>query len=248
MQRDLKVPYAFDAAGQVVAPLTATKKAAFTCLECAQRLDLKRSRRERPHFAHRPDALKVCYGESTLHLAAKHVLKAQLEQELTEHNRFVWHLPCVGVGERGCRDHAVLPQYADLSGWDGVNLEVVHQSYRFDVAVLRRGRVAYGFEVFFRHEVPEAKAQALSVPWLELYAEDILGYRPRIPHKHRQAELRCMNCTYLTEQLRKRATAEQQRSQVDGAFTAEKTMVERAWRAVLERAKTPGQIQMRGER
>ena len=239
--RDLKVPYALDADGRVVAPLAAVKGAFYTCLECSQRLDLRRSRRERPHFAHRPDALRTCSGESATHLAAKHLLCAQLEEELAQHAQIVWHLPCTGAGAHPCRDHATLKQTATLAAWDAVALEVAHGPYRFDVAITHQGQVIYGFEVFFRHQVPQAKAANLAVPWLELVAEDILRYRPRIPWQpdgRSQQVVQCPSCQELHRQLQKRVVSEQQRSYVQAEFVAETERVKRAWLTILGYAKT----------
>lgn len=247
LPRDLKVPYAFDAAGRVVAPLTAAKGALYTCLECDQRLDLKRSRRERPYFAHRPDALGSCSGESAIHLAAKHLLKAQLEGELREHGQVVWQLPCAGAGPHACRDHATLKQTVAVAAWDAVALEVPHGPYRFDVAVTHGGRAVYGFEVFFKHQVPAAKAAALRVPWLELLAEDILAYRPRIPWTpdgHVRQDVRCPSCEALSRELQKQAAADQKRSQVQTAFAAESLQVKDAWLAVLGQA-SAGRVKFR---
>lgn len=245
MMRELKVPYAFDSAGRVIAPLAAAKGAHYTCLECDQRLDLKRSRRERPYFAHRPDAFGACSGESATHLAAKHLLKAQLEEELNEHGRIVWQLPCTGVGDHGCRDHATLTQQAVPKGWDDVALEVSHQGYRFDVAVMHHGRAVYGFEVFFRHEVPEAKAGSLNVPWLEFCAEDILAYKPRVPHKPERVGVRCVICEDLVKQLQKRAAFAQQRSRVNAAFSAESRQVSEAWQTVLRQARARSSVSIK---
>ena len=241
--RDLKVPYAFNDDGQVVVPFAAIQGRHYMCLECGQRLDLRRSRRERPHFAHRPEATKECTGESATHLAAKHLLKAQLEGELAMYGSIAWYVTCAGLGDQPCRDRAMLKQSVPIRDWDAVALEVPHGPYRFDVAVTHQRHVIYGFEVFFKHQVPQAKADALRVPWLELLAEDILEYRPRIPWMPigapHQAK-RCRSCEELNVQLQKRAQNDQQRSNIQSAFVSEIKRVERAWRMVLEHAKLRG--------
>ena len=119
-----------------------------------------------------------------------------------------------------------------------VVLEVPHGPYRFDVAVTHGGRVVYGFEVFFKHQVPAAKA-ALGVLWLELLAEDILAYRLRIPWTpdgRARQDVRCPSCEALSRELQKRAAADQKRSQMQTALASESRQVKDAWLAVLGQA------------
>ena len=233
--RDLKVPYALNEAGQVVAALTAPKASLYTCLECLQPLTLRRRRDQRPHFMHHAATLQNCTGESATHLAAKHLLKEQLEQELAEHGAVVYQLPCPGVDGR-CRDYALHTHRLELVAWDAVELEVAHQGFRFDVAVTSGGEAVIGLEVFFRHEVPDEKAAALSVPWLELLAEDILAFKPRVPWRSPVAARRCEACEALAVRLAKRDAEDKQRDKVKAEFRAEAERVGGAWRAVLGRA------------
>jgi len=127
-----------------------------------------------------------------MHQAAKLLLMEQVRTDLEEHNSVRWHLRCPGVNGK-CRDHAVFEERHPMPGWDSVALEVPHGPYRFDVAVVRDGVTVFGFEVFFRHEAPEAKAQGFDVPWLEVLADDILAYRPRVPWKDPYAAKLCLD-------------------------------------------------------
>lgn len=233
--RELLVPYALDTEGRVVAPLTAPQGVVYICLECGQRLTLRRRRGQRPHFthlAHNP----TCTGESAPHLAAKHLLREQLLAELEARGEVVWYLKRPGVVGR-CRDHATLPRQFSVPAWDAVELEVPFESFRFDVAVIHRGRIVFGFEVCFRHEVPEAKAAGLRVPWLELAAEDILAFRPRVPYRRPSAGERCGGCESLAVRLAERSAGDEARSKVNEEFLAEAKRVKGAWEAVLQRAK-----------
>ena len=234
--RDLKVPYALDSKGEVIAALTAPHGEPYRCLECGQRLALRRRQGQRPHFTHLPDALVVCSGESATHLAAKHLLKAQLEQELAEAGEVLYHLPCPGV-EGKCQDHTVHTHSLPVTSWDTVELEVGYLTYRLDVAVMSGSTPVIGFEVFFRHEVPEIKAEALELPWLELLAEDILAYRPRVPHRSLVKPYRCDSCKRKAERLRLRKKDDHMRDEIQAEFVAEQTRVKSAWNVVLSKAR-----------
>lgn len=240
MLRDLKVPYALDATGTVVAALTAPREGSYTCLECKQPLTLRRRGDHRPHFTHHSNALRQCTGESVTHQAAKALLRAQVEQELHQHGRITWHLTCPGV-QGACRDRITFQQHEDLRAWEKVELEVAHGPYRFDVAVTAGGTVLFGFEVFFRHEVPEEKAEALDIPWLELLAEEILAYQPRLPHRDRHAPTPCPACHAHVERLAKRAADNQARDRVETEYEAEAHRIGRTWNSILAAAKTLAQ-------
>ncbi|CAN5806795.1 hypothetical protein BH24DEI2_BH24DEI2_28280 [soil metagenome] len=112
---------------------------------------------------------------------------------------------------------------------------MAHQGFRFDVAVTYRGKAVVGFEVLFRHEVPNHKAAALDVPWLELVAEDILAYRPRVPWRSPVAARRCEACEALALRLEKREVDDKKRDAVSAEYKAEAERVSRAWRSVLGR-------------
>jgi hypothetical protein len=257
--RAVKAPYALDEEGQVVTALTAPQHANYTCLACGRPLELRRRPGQRPHFRHLPGAqrisLRACPGETTMHLAAKRLLQEQVRQELEEHGSVVWHLRCAGVEGR-CRDHATIPCRLPIEAWDAVELDVAHGSFCFDVAVTSQGRVVFAFELFF--EASDAKAEASCVPWLKLLAEDVLRFRPRVPHRS-PAEERCEPCKDLAARLAERKAEDKARAKtlagdhkecpygtsdgrrrctgVDKAYGAEARRVAGAWRAVLERAR-----------
>lgn len=236
MLRDLKVPYALDATGTVVAALTAPRQGTYTCLECSQPLTLRRRGDHRPHFTHHNKALRQCTGESVTHQAAKALLRAQVESELHQHGRITWHLACPGA-QGACRDHITVPQHQTVQTWEKVELEIAYGPYRFDVAVTNGGAVLFGFEVFFRHAVPDDKAEALDVPWLELLAEDILAYQPRLPHRNRYAPTPCPACHALAERLAKRAADIRARSEVETEYEAEARRIGRTWNSLLAAAR-----------
>jgi uncharacterized protein (DUF2384 family) len=71
----LKVPFArcADGIARHVTAIPALYAGPFRCLDCEERLTLRRPRDKRAHFAHRPDSL--CAGETALHRYAKDLLE-----------------------------------------------------------------------------------------------------------------------------------------------------------------------------
>lgn len=234
---ELTVPYALDEAGAVVAANSAPHAGRYTCLDCRQPLTLRRRRGARPHFTHHGHALRHCSGESATHKAAKAILRHQIEQELREQQRVTWHLACPGAGDHPCRERITFAQHHPVPAWDAVLLEVAHGAHRFDVAVTSNDRVIFGFEVYFKHAVPEEKARNLNVAWLELLAEDILAYRPRLPHPDHHAQSRCRACAARATRLTQRRSDDQARHQVSAEFTAESRRIRQAWQAIQQTVK-----------
>lgn len=237
--RDLKVPYAMDESGTVVAANAAERGANFQCLECHQPLALRRRQGQRPHFTHLSQALVNCSGESVTHRAAKELLREQVERELKHDNCVYWSVACPGA-ETACSDRVIFERQAQISTWDCVLVEVVHQTFRFDVAIVSNGSVVYGFEVYFRHAVPENKASGLGVPWMELDAEEILRFGPRIPIGATGSDERCPRCQFMHEQMEMRATDNQQRERAETDYQAESSRVQKTWRNVLADARKAG--------
>ncbi len=235
--RDLKVPYALNQNGEVIAALTAQKTDNYNCLECGQHLALRRRSGQRPHFTHLPDPLKSCSGESVQHMAAKHLLKEQLEQELAESNHIRYQLNCPGI--KGiCEDKSSHVHYLSVDQWEKVELEVKYLDYRLDVAITANTKPLIGFEVFFKHELPEAKAENLNLPWLELLAEDILEYKPRIPHKSPEKPRLCSQCEKKMALIQRRKKDNSERDDVSNEFYLERERIETAWRNILSKAKS----------
>jgi hypothetical protein len=92
------------------------------------------------------------------------------------------------------------------------------------------------------HQVPEEKAEALDVPWLELLAEEILEYQPRLPHRNRHAPTPCPACHVLVERLAKRSEDNRARNRVETEYEAEAQRIGRTWNSILAAAKTHSRI------
>jgi len=227
---------ALDAEGQVVSALTAPKKAAYTCLECGHSVHVKRGSERAAHFAHDHEDPSGCAGESVTHLAAKRLLLTQVKAELEADRRVLWVQHCPGT-EGPCRMRAVLPQHFAVTGIFDVCEEVMHGRYRFDVAVVVGGRAVFGFEVYYRHAVPEEKAADLDVPWLELVAEDILEFKPRVPWRGGFSRRHCPDCQTLAAALQERQQRDAARGVQTSKFVAEVTQVRKTWADILGAAR-----------
>ncbi|GAA5513075.1 hypothetical protein Dcar01_01801 [Deinococcus carri] len=235
------VPFALDATANVVTALTAPRGARYTCLECSAPLGVRRGEERRWHFFHLPGFERDCGGESVTHRAAKQLLAQALRRELEETGHVTWQQRCAGVKGR-CRDSALLPRSFRPVGWTAVVEEATHGDFRFDVAVVAGKRVLFGLEVFFRHAVPEAKAAALDVPWLELLAEDLLAHRPRVPVRGDDGAAQCPACQERARLLEQRAEDDAVRGAVTGAFEDEAQRVADTWAAVLREARAKAEV------
>lgn len=227
---------ALDADSNLVSALTAPKKAKYTCLECGGRLHVKRGGKKAAHFAHDSEDPLGCTGESVTHLAAKRLLRQQLQSELERDGLVGWMQHCPGA-EGTCRMRSVLPQSREVSdGWTVLE-EVTHGRYRFDVAVTVAGQVVFGFEVYHRHLVPEEKAADLDVPWLELPAEDILEYKPRVPFRGSHSEQLCPDCQALNAAIQERKKRDARRGEQTKKFVTEVLQVQNVWKDIIEAAR-----------
>lgn len=227
---------ALDTEGRLVSALTAPKKAKYTCLECGGTLHVKRGEQKAAHFAHDHDDPTGCTGESVTHLAAKRLLRQQLQAELEQTGLVKWMQHCPGV-EGACRMRSVLPQEREVaSGWE-VREEVTHGRYRFDVAVVVSGQVVFGFEVYHRHLVPDEKAADLNVPWLELVAEDILEFKPRVPYRGSHSEQHCPDCQALLVAIKERQARDAKRGEQTKKYAAEVSQVKNVWQDIVAAAR-----------
>ena len=233
---------ALDSDGKLVSALTAPKKAKYVCLECGGSLHVKRGQERAAHFAHDSEDPVGCTGESVTHLAAKRLLRQQLVAELEQDGSVTWMQRCIGA-EGACRMRSVLPQSREVpEGWEVLE-EVTHGRYRFDVAVVVQGQAVFGFEVYHRHLVPDEKAADLDVPWLELTAEDILEYKPRVPFRGSHSEQLCPDCQALHAAIRERQKRDARRGEQTKKYVTEVMQVQNIWKDVIAAAKQVDQRQ-----
>ena len=228
----IQIPLALDHTGKLVSALTAPKHAAYTCLDCGGALHVRRGEEKAAHFAHTAQGIQGCSRESVTHKAAKRLLRQQLETELSQDGQVHWVRRCPGV-QTPCRMQAVLPEQHHVGPGATVLEEVTYGRYRFDVAVLIGSQVVFGFEVYHRHAVPAEKAADLDVPWLELVAEEILEFKPRVPWQGGLNKWHCPDCEALQQALLARLDRDAQRGQQVQRYVAEVLQVKQVWEAIL---------------
>ncbi|GGR21271.1 competence protein CoiA family protein [Deinococcus ruber] len=228
----IQIPLALDHHGELASALTALKHVSYTCLECGGSLHVRRGETNIAHFAHTAHDTQGCSGESVIHRAAKRVLRQQLEAELAQDGHVQWVRHCPGV-QTPCRMQAVLPERYNVGPGATVLEEVTYGRYRFDVAVLIGPRVVFGFEVYHRHAVPREKAEGLNVPWLELVAEEILEFKPRVPWRDSVGVQHCQDCMALQRALVARLARDAQRGKQTERYVAEVLQVKHTWEAIL---------------
>jgi predicted RNA-binding Zn-ribbon protein involved in translation (DUF1610 family) len=162
------VPVAFTDDGALVRPAEARVGEEHRCPGCGARVILRRGQTRRPHFAHLTG--DGCSSESTLHRAAKH----QVRQVIEEWKEGRGPRPCVS---RPCPnyvcDGGVVQDIPD----DVTHAEVevrLDEGVVADVVLFRGDRPAAAIEIRVTHGVSADKATRLSVPWMELGAEQVL--------------------------------------------------------------------------
>ena len=125
----------------------------------------------------------------------------------------------------------------EIKSWTDVKLEIACKSFRFDVAVVDSSDVVYGFEVFHRHKVPEEKARNIKIKWMELVAEDILAFKPRIPVGYEYSKIPCSDCIELQQYLTEREPDDQIRRKTTEDYVHAAQKLQSTWLDIIEDAK-----------
>ena len=125
----------------------------------------------------------------------------------------------------------------EIKSWTDVKLEIAYKSFRFDVAVVDSSDVVYGFEVFHRHKVPEEKARNIKIKWMELVAEDILAFKPRIPVGYEYSKIPCSDCIELQQYLTEREPDDQIRRKTTEDYVHAAQKLQSTWLDIIEDAK-----------
>lgn len=235
---ELKVPFAVDGStGMIVNACNASKSASYICLDCSRPLVLRDGVVKQKHFAHPPTGHPGCHGESLIHLAAKKTLACQIRRELEEAGRIFYQQNCPGIGKKGCQQKSLVTGERSIQSWTEVKLEVAYKTFRLDVAILNGSEVVYGFEVFHRHKVPELKGQQIKIRWMELVAEDILAFKPRIPFGYETSSSLCPDCIELKAYLAARKPEDLKRSKTSEEHSKAAQKLRRTWHGIVEEAR-----------
>ena len=169
----VRMEYALNADGNLARASTAlrAKGIGFQCLDCGERLKLRRGDVRAAHFSHLTDS--NCTGEGVIH----HAAKLELARALRERERpLLLRVPCHWPG---CTKHLDVNLDRMLGAFTTVRTEHTYTFMdgtwvRFDVAVLLHDSFEAGFEVYHHHRVPEEKRRGPMPNWLEISAVPLL--------------------------------------------------------------------------
>ena len=173
--RDEGVPFALDECGQLADIVVASPTKTYTCPNCHETVIPKalKSTKRVPHFSHLPGSRNQsegCSKESVTHLAAKRRLVEALRNGEDVHIL----IRCMGWTQNGsaigCKNRRKMPLPVT---YDEVKSEYRHNAFRFDVALLEQHSPVFAFEVCYAHNVSNAKASAISIPFVEFDASDV---------------------------------------------------------------------------
>lgn len=192
MDTELLVPYGINPAGLLVSAADADRTTAYRCPECQSALVLRAGEVVVHHFAHKADT--ACTGETISHETAKRLLAQVIREQTAIESPRTISLACA------C-DRCASTFLVQLPRDRFTRAAVEHRVGNFvcDVAGLKNDEVILALEVLATHAVPEAKAHALSVPWIEVTAESVLTDPYRwTPTNSRLKPVVCPSCkTFL---------------------------------------------------
>lgn len=164
----LAVPMGLAPDGTLVLPWEADPTLAYRCPGCDAPLRLRRSRTRRSHFAHRRG--EGCAPDSLLHRTAKRLVVRVIEE---------WK---AGTGARPCIDRPCPVWGCDGGVVQDLPDDITHARPEVrlpdgsvgDVVLYRDAEPACVVEILATHAVDEDKARRLTLPWVELDADDLL--------------------------------------------------------------------------
>lgn len=160
--KGFRVPLGLDAEGSLVDPGRATRGEVYCCPGCSSRLVLRKGSKVRHHFAHKASA--DCSGESALHQTAK-----LLVADRVANGSPTFILEC-----DTCRRPFNVPFPRDRALTATLEYRLPNGRV-LDVALLHNQETQLGVEVFVSSAVDERKAGNLSIPWIELAAEEVVA-------------------------------------------------------------------------
>jgi len=238
----MKVPCAATNGGNLIFPADAVKKRKYDCIECGEKIIVKRGCVKVAHFAHLPGAPNGCGGgESMVHRSTKEWI-AQIAASLT----FVVWTTCIGCGNvfdvmRGSRDMDVCTEWSWQQG-----------QYILDVALARNGHLCGVVEVWHTHEAGETKRKTIEAssgvpcPVMEIRAIDLIT--TNYPRRFEcVSPRRCSKC--LAQAMQRKQLAMRQRydtffktflfkrrreKQIESIITSRQTVFDVTWAAVQE--------------
>lgn len=169
---------------QYVTPTEALKGTAYTCVECNNKVILKKGTIRKPHFAHHAQTNVCGYydhpNESQIHKDAK-LLMAKLLKE-KKCIQFCWECDYQYCKTRS--DNYAFQEVSNIVYKDG---DEVHLEYRdkdnkwiADVAIVNNGEVRYIIEIKNTHATTTARPE----PWFEVGATELIEQINELNSEH----------------------------------------------------------------
>lgn len=159
------VPYGVDPNLNFIRATDAVAGEIYKCPGCDALLTLKAGQKRVKHFAHK--AATSCDGESLIHITAKVLLAKVMLENPTSTRRIRLTCSCSSCAR-------VFDKVLGPDAFDGSIVEGKIDQFRCDVVGLRKQLPVLGVEILNTHRVDEHKAAALSIPWIELDAWEIV--------------------------------------------------------------------------
>jgi hypothetical protein len=191
---ELLIPWALGPDERVIAAHQAEYGVEYRCPlpSCRANLIVRAGERVTKHFAH--PGRSPCSGESVAHWAAKYrVAEVVNDWVRGAATSPVIHRRCPQCNRRRVQS---LPSKVAKAV-----VELSVGKHRPDVVLVdENGASVAAVEIFVTHEVDEAKAKALSIPWLEIEGEAVLREPLSwVPRQH--GNLRPLPCDHMPEYL-----------------------------------------------
>jgi hypothetical protein len=161
----LAVPYGLDPASSLVRAKDAVKGTLYVCPGCDAPLTLRQSGQRTTHFAHRSGA--ACDGEALIHITAKVLIAKVMMENASSTTRVHLRCKCSSCAEP-------FDKVLGTNAFNGAIVEAQIEQFRCDVVALRDDLPVLAVEVFNTHQVGDYKAAALTIPWIEVHAADIV--------------------------------------------------------------------------
>jgi hypothetical protein len=156
-----RIPVACDARGRLVPPEDAERGRRYMCPGCQSAVDLHAGEKKRRHFHHR---MAACSAETVVHLSAKRLVVQAVERWRGGGPPVVFVRGCA---EEGCE--ASTRQSIPRKVLRAVEEWPLRTGHVVDVALLGAADLPIAaVEILVSHEVDDAKAFELGLPWIEV--------------------------------------------------------------------------------
>jgi len=168
MDRELLIPYGIDPKGNLTKAADAKRGIEYVCPECGSPLVYRAGESVTHHYAHKANT--ACTGESILHLTAKALIAQAINEHCASEVGASISMKCACDC---CNSDFTLNLPKNV--FSSARQEERIGSFICDVVAISADQPKLAIEVLATHAVGDEKASQLSIPWIELKAEDVLA-------------------------------------------------------------------------